>query len=559
MKPWKDLFRTHILERGRNYYEEDCVALLKQTSTGYTAVVEGTDDYDVEIEICDNQVSDMTCTCPYAAEGNYCKHMAAALYKIEEGNPDAKMPVNCLQTVQNQEKELKEIVEGIPVEDLREILFTLATSDNFLYNKIMTKYAPITSCHMARLKEQVDDIGYNYSDRGGFVDYYHATDYTDALNELLDENIPLLLEKNCRMEAFELVNCVFYEIGNRDIDDSDGGTSFVADNCYEYWQTILHECNDGEKENMFQWFRHHQENYVIDYMEEYISDFLLNEFHDEGMLQEKLHMLDEKIDKVQKENYSSDSYSVYYGMVNNITARIRLMEELNYSKKEIRDYRQKYRNFSEIRKMEIQEYLSDRKYEEAIAVLKESKILDADKAGLVAEYSQQLIQIYEKRNMQKEYAQELQYQVFECMQRNLEYIVKWKKLYRETEWEEQREKLLQDKTSSWIRYEFLVEEELFERLLQEIQKNNSVYALDQYEKVLKKHLPNEVRDTYVQYVKNGAVRTSDRKAYKYLMSYLKKITKYPDGKKIARNIADCWKQDYKRRPAMMDELRKAGF
>lgn len=222
MKPWKDLFRTHILERGRNYYEEDCVALLKQTSTGYTAVVEGTDDYDVEIEICDNQVSDMTCTCPYAAEGNYCKHMAAALYKIEEGNPDAKMPVNCLQTVQNQEKELKEIVEGIPVEDLREILFTLATSDNFLYNKIMTKYAPITSCHMARLKEQVDDIGYNYSDRGGFVDYYHATDYTDALNELLDENIPLLLEKNCRMEAFELVNCVFYEIGNRDIDDSDG-------------------------------------------------------------------------------------------------------------------------------------------------------------------------------------------------------------------------------------------------------------------------------------------------------------------------------------------------
>lgn len=559
MESWKDLFRTHILERGLNYYEKGCVTSLEQTSTGYTAVVEGTDDYDVEIEIRADQVYDMTCTCPYAAEGNYCKHMVAVLYKIEEGEPDTKMPVNSLQTVQNQEKELKEIVEGIPVEDLREILFTLATSDNFLYNKIMTKYAPITSCHMARLKKQVDDIGYNYSDRGGFVDYYHATDYTDALNDLLDENIPLLLEKNCRMEAFELVNCVFHEIGNRDMDDSDGGTSFVADNCYEYWQTILHECNDEEKENMFQWFRHPQENYVIDYMEEYVSDFLLNEFHDEGMLQEKLHMLDEKIDKVQKEKYSGDLYSVYYGMVNNITARIRLMEELNYSKQEIRDYRRKYRNFSEIRKMEIQEYLSDRKYEEAIAVLKESKILDADQAGLVAEYSQQLIEIYEKRNMQKEYAQELQYQVFECMQRDLEYIVKWKKLYRETEWEEQREKLLQDKTSSWIRYEFLVEEELFERLLQEIRKNNSVYALDQYEKVLKKHLPIEVRNTYIQYVKNGAVRVSDRKAYKYLMCYLKKITKYPDGKKIAQDIADCWKQDYKRRPAMMDELRKAGF
>ena len=84
-------------------------------------------------------------------------------------------------------------------------------------------------------------------------------------------------------------------------------------------------------------------------------------------------MLDEKIVKFQKENYSGDSYSAYYGMVNNIITRICLMEELSYSKQEIKEYRQKYRNFSEIRKMEIQEYLSDKKYEEAIAVLKESK------------------------------------------------------------------------------------------------------------------------------------------------------------------------------------------
>ena len=43
MKPWKDLFRTHILERGLNYYEEGYVTSLEQTSTGYTAVVEGTE------------------------------------------------------------------------------------------------------------------------------------------------------------------------------------------------------------------------------------------------------------------------------------------------------------------------------------------------------------------------------------------------------------------------------------------------------------------------------------------------------------------------------------
>ena len=61
---------------------------------------------------------------------------------------------------------------------------------------------------MIRLKQQVNDIGYHYSDRGGFVDYYHATDYTDALNTLLDENVPLLLEKNYRMEEKILIEYV---------------------------------------------------------------------------------------------------------------------------------------------------------------------------------------------------------------------------------------------------------------------------------------------------------------------------------------------------------------
>lgn len=48
---------------------------------------------------------------------------------------------------------------------------------------------------------------------------------------------------------------------------------------------------------MFQWFQDCQENYVVDYLEDHISDFLLNEFHDEEMLRKKLYMLDEKITK----------------------------------------------------------------------------------------------------------------------------------------------------------------------------------------------------------------------------------------------------------------------
>lgn len=54
-------------------------------------------------------------------------------------------------------------------------------------------------------------------------------------------------------------------------------------------------------------------------------------------------------------------------------------------------------------------------------------------------------------------------------------------------------------------------------------------------------------------------RASYRKMYKEIMTYLKEIGKYPNGEDIARKIADEWKQKYRRRSAMMDELGRAGF
>ena len=79
MNYWKDLFREHILARGELYYYDGAVQELEKTEHGYHAVVEGTEDYEVDIEMEDGQICEMYCTCPYADDGNNCKHMAAPL------------------------------------------------------------------------------------------------------------------------------------------------------------------------------------------------------------------------------------------------------------------------------------------------------------------------------------------------------------------------------------------------------------------------------------------------------------------------------------------------
>lgn len=561
IKGWKELFKNHILERGLNYYEMGFVYDLQSTEDGFEAKVEGTEDYHVEIEIQDDRVYDMTCDCPYANDGHYCKHMAAVLYEIENDESPVLSSKDPFERLKESRKELEDVIANIPVEDMKAIILSQAWSDASLRNEIMMKYAPITPSSIVVLKKQVSEIAYRCSDRGGFVDYYHAMDYTSELSRLLHTNVTLLLEREQHMAAFDLVNCVFQEVGTRDIDDSDGGTTYVADNCYEYWQQILDVCNDDEKKELFQWFMSHRENYVLDYMTEYINDFLMEEFQDEELLREKMKALDKMIANVNEE--TEDWYFSHYGQSNNILERIRIMEKLNYSKEEIIQYRNQYRSFSAIRKLEISEYMEDKDYENAIRVLLESKKIDKEYAGLVSDYSRQLMDIYKLMDKKDDYKQELIRYVFDRAINDIEHIMELKAVSEESEWIQYREELLNDKLSYPLQLELLEKEGLYRRLLETMQESIAgtmyIYYLDKYEKVLRKHFPNEVRDIYISYVKNAMKHVSDRKRYRELVEYLKKIRRYPEGKQLAQAVATEWKIAYKRRSAMMDELAKGGF
>ena len=81
---WELLFKPHILHRGAEYYRDAAVEDLKITDTQITAIVLGTEDYNVEIDIKDGVIEAMSCTCPYAADDNNCKHMAAVLFACQE-------------------------------------------------------------------------------------------------------------------------------------------------------------------------------------------------------------------------------------------------------------------------------------------------------------------------------------------------------------------------------------------------------------------------------------------------------------------------------------------
>ena len=559
MSDWKDLFQEHILARGESYYFDGAVLELHKTEHGYHAVVEGTEDYEVDIEMEGGRICEMYCSCPYAEGGNNCKHMAAVLFEIEEQNEEDILTEETCPD--DQEQEVEEIIERIPEEELRSFVKGIAAQDSEIRNTLMTRYAvKIDEKQMDRLKQGVDQLVWEYGDRSGYIDYRNAWDFCWALENYLEDKVETLIDRKCYGQAFELTNYVFRTIGNIDIDDSDGGTAQVANACYDKWKEILENCSEEEKNEMFSWFMSHLScDYVVDYMEDYMEDFLTHEFQNREMLEKMLKDLDKRIEMQTSSTDCGSTWSARYGYENNIIKRLEFMERLDLPAEEIREYRRQHWRFSAVRELEIQENLDNGNLGEAIRILQESKILDKEYPGLVARYSEQLISIYETQTDKEAYKKELLYYVFECPQNNLVHIYKLKEVCTDKEWEDYREQILKNPKNYNILYPFMEKEGMYESMLECIRKETFIYNLDKYEKVLKEKFPEQVRDIYISYLHHEAERAGNRKRYRELMKYLKKIRRYPGGKEKASEIAENWRGMYYRRTAMMDEMRKAGF
>lgn len=233
-----------------SYYFDGAVLELHKTEHGYHGVVEGTEDYEVDIEMEGGRICEMYCSCPYAEGGNNCKHMAAVLFEIEEQSEEDILTEETCQD--DQEQEVEEIIERIPEEELRSFVKEIAAQNSEIRNILMTRYAvKIDEKQMDLLKQGVNQHVWEYGDRSGYIDYRNAWDFCWALENYLEDKVDTLIDRKCYRQAFELTNYVFRTIGNIDIDDSDGGTSQVANACYDKWKEILENCSEEEKTKCF--------------------------------------------------------------------------------------------------------------------------------------------------------------------------------------------------------------------------------------------------------------------------------------------------------------------
>ena len=543
---WEYLFKPHILDRGYEYHCDDAVENLNEGNGKVTAEVLGSERYDVEITFDGDEIVDMYCTCPYAESAN-CKHMAAVLFQLETENKLEE------RKLQNPSETVEALVNEAEEREVRDFLIEILERDRELrmhFQLIVSK--EITSRDIQLYKHRIDEIVCEYSDYGDFISYGHVYDFAMELDEILSQDIWKMMELGNYHEAFELSCYILQTISEVEMDDSDGGTTIVACGCKAVWENVLEHADMEDKRKLFQWFVEHVERRAGGYLQSYIEEFLMDEFQEREFIEKKLQLTDLKLSETELE---PDDYSCFL-QEEWIRRRIALMEALGKTKAQIEDFCKEYWQLPYVRQYAIDNCMDSGDHEKAITILKESMDIEKEYRGRVADYGLDLKDLYLETGQKEAYLDMLWRLELELRRGDLEVYRELAKQYEPEEWVVEREKIFEKLVGRHQAAELFLEEKLYDRLLDYVQKSPGLSALTKYEKELAKWYPAELLDKYRVEVEKMAKPTTGRKQYKYIVYLLKQMKKYPGGTAVTADLVHEWKTLYRNRRAMMEELDK---
>lgn len=551
---WEYLFENRILDRGWDYFNENAVEDLVITDQEISATVIGNEDYEVNILIEEDEIIDMYCSCPYAAKGNNCKHMAAVLFayseKEEEIEQDVLLrPVSLIKEENQKRNEIDQLIKNADEEDIYSFLSSVLLNDEQLllrfYNRVKK---PDNKQIINEYIRQIDVITRRYAGRDHFIDYYHADDFISELEDMINNDVFQMMNNENYSGAFDVVNYIFLLICSVEMDDSAGGTTILSEQIYEVWWELIERANPEEKEKMFNWFFNHVED--SDCYTDYIERIIIYGFEEKEYEQRKIDFVKNKIEEYDyiknewEREYRIQKWIEYY------------LELLKNKPDKINEVFEEYWQYSFTRKHYIDNCMKNQEYDRVLDVLDKSIVLDQKNRGLIVEYHEMKKDIYLLQGKKDLYIEQLWKLVLEYKQGDMNIYRELKEQYTTDQWLIKREEIIQKLSTTSYLDKIYAEEKMYDQLLDCVLNASGLHVLQLYEDILVKEYPEQIINKYKEEVNRMAVYANKRKDYAYLVSLLRRMQQIEGSSKIVKDIVSEWKILYKKRPAMMDELKR---
>lgn len=538
---WRECFQDKILERGEKYWRQGRVRQLHDQGSIVTAIVQGTEDYDVEIDLKDGMFYDADCTCPHACDGNACKHMAAVLFALEAGEA---------QETGHEDKKAssvswREALDQMEEQELRSLLADMAARDRELQERLILRATKeLSAGQYDGWAKHLEKLARGTCGQDGFIEYDQAYDFCMSVCEFLHNTASDLIDGGLYLDAFRLACMVYEFIRGEEMDDSDGGTTEIVSCCEDIWTDMIRRAGAEEKEKMYCLLTERLPDDLGS-----VETVLLEADWDLKQLQASLRSLDEAIGKG-----GSDQKLGWL-----VEQRRYLMERTGADKEQIQAYLARFHKLPAVRQMQIRDCIDQGDDQTAIALLQESKKLDEDKAGLVTQYCEQLAELYRKTGQTALYEQELRDLIFSCKTWKTEYVEQLKELTPAAQWPALFEQILQQPSMRFNTLALLAWDGQFQRLYDLLSRRAWLEEVDRYESVLRSWSPEKTRALYLQCLDRAMSLAGERNAYRKCVERLRKLRTYPEGAAAVRQLTKLWRETYPRRRAMLDELERAGY
>ena len=181
-----------ILKRGLSYFKKGCVEEVDALGHGdYEATVEGTDTYTVRLHLDGDNVTELSCTCPYD-KGPVCKHMAAVLFHLQK----EKLGIENLPEQGTRRKPKKEsdtqlmtkLVEQLSREDLQAFVRQICVQFKdirqlFLAQHMQLQYSSPKELYSRKIEAFIKMCSANQN----FIEYREAQILGDHVESIANE------------------------------------------------------------------------------------------------------------------------------------------------------------------------------------------------------------------------------------------------------------------------------------------------------------------------------------------------------------------------------------
>ncbi len=548
-----------ILKRGFQYFKKGHVHEPEEISPGvYEAIVEGSEDYTVQLTLKNGIITEYVCDCPYDF-GPVCKHVAAVIFYLQQDELELGNKTKRAKTSQTSKpakrktiaEQVDELLEKVTRAELKQFVREQVSQNAQFRNLFLSSFAQHNSNESKELYvKQMKSILKTASDRDGFIDWSAAKLVGIAVDNLLESARKQI--DNCNYKSAVFICTAVMEQMTEALqyaDDSNGEIGGRIDAAYEMLYNIAQEQSSEEIRKLII-------EYCFTSFDKQIYsgwDWHIGILRLAALLlktEEETERIFKQIDKSQMSDYEMErarkiKYEILLKTKGENAAEKYLEQNITNSK---------------LRRVAIQKALEKRDFEKAASLAENGVSYDLkDRPGLAKEWYDWLLKIAQAQNDSEKIIKYARLLFIDNFRNEQDYYMIMKQQVKPEEWNAFVEAVIQDITTKkqWLDIGLIasifIKEEWWDRLLELVKKSPDLNTIDRYEKYLFKNYSTEMIELYANGILNYMKNSMGRDHYKNACRYIRKIIKM-GGRDKANGIISYLRAEYPKRKALMEEL-----